>query len=558
MYIRIKTTPNSPKKSVQIVESQRFGNKVTQRIVRHVGTAMDEDELKRLQELAEYIKSKLETEKHPTLFAPEYLAEMAIESRREQTEKDEELTVELNQLREEQRVVIGIHEIYGQIYKELGFNYSLGYPQRVVSANKKLFEIVMARIANPSSKRESVNMLERDFGVQLSLQSVYEMMDRLTDERIEYIKSLSYKAAKQLYQEEIDVIFYDCTTLYFESFTEDELKQLGYSKDMKFNQSQVLLALLVTKDGLPIGYDLYPGSTFEGDTLVKAVERLESCYKISNLIFVADSAMLSDDNLKLLESLNKTYIVGARIKNTKNELKKQILDTSNYHSFSHTYSKSDDKETLAQFDLGGGRTLYVTYSQKRADKDKHDREKAVMKLKAKISKSKNPKELMSNYGYKKFIKIGGEATVLIDEEKMEESASWDGLHGIITNSKTFTAYDVIEHYHQLWQIEECFRITKHDLSVRPIYHWTPKRIKAHIAICFIALVCIRHLELRIHRQYKKMSPEAIRKELLHYQVSILKHLKTGQRYAIPSKTTTDLKKIYQIMGLKASEAPFKI
>jgi transposase len=556
MYIRIKTTPNSPKKSVQIVESQRYGDKVSQRIIRHVGTAMDEDELKRLRDLAEFIKSKLESERSPTVFLPEFLAEMAIEARKNYSE--EKLIVDLKHLREEQRIIIGIHEIYQQIYKELGFNYSLGYPQRVMAASKKLFQIVMARIANPSSKRESVKMLERDFGIQLSLQGVYEMMDKLTDERIESIKSLSFKAAQKLFQEEINVVFYDCTTLYFESFTEDEMKEFGYSKDMKFNQSQVLLALLVTTDGLPIGYDLYPGSTFEGDTLKKAVDRLEKNYKISNLIFVADSALLSDDNLKLLEGLNKTYIVGARIKNTKKELKYQILDSSNYQSFSHTYSKSDSKETLAQFDFGKGRKLFVTYSQNRAEKDRHDREKAVLKLKAKISKSKSPKELISNYGYKKFIKIQGEASLLIDEEKMEQAALWDGLHGIITNSKTLTASNAIEHYHQLWQIEECFRISKHDLSVRPIFHWTPNRIKAHIAICYMALTCIRYLELRVKRQYKKMSPEAIRKELLHNQISILKHIKTGQRYAIPSKTTTDLKKIYQIMGLKTSEVPYKM
>ena len=363
MYIRIKTTTNSPKKSVQIVESQRVDNRVTQRIIRHIGTAMDDDELKRLRDLAEYIKSKLESERSPTVFAPEFLAEMAIEARENNSE--EELIVDLKQLREEQRIIIGIHEIYQQIYKELGFNYSLGYPQRVMAASKKLFQIVMARIANPSSKRESVKMLERDFGIQLSLQGVYEMMDKITDERIEYIKILSFKAAQKLFQEEINVVFYDCTTLYFESFTEDEMKEFGYSKDMKFNQSQVLLALLVTTDGLPIGYDLYPGSTFEGDTLEKAVVRLEKNYKISNLIFVADSALLSDDNLKLLEGLNKTYIVGARIKNTKKELKSQILDSSNYQSFSHTYSKDDSKETLAQFDFGKVRKLYVTYSQSR-------------------------------------------------------------------------------------------------------------------------------------------------------------------------------------------------
>lgn len=557
MYVRIKTTPNSPKKSVQIVASERVGNKVSQRIVRHVGTALDEDELKRLKELAEYIKSKLESDTQPMIFSPETMAEMAIEGRKKLTQ-DKELPVDLKKLREEQRVIVGIHEVYQKVYDEIGFHRCLGQPQRVVESHRKLFHTVMARIANPRSKRESVNMLEKDFGVHLSLQGIYEMMDKINEEKIEYIKDLSYQAAKKIFPEPINVVFYDCTTLYFESFIEDELKKNGYSKDMKFNQPQVLLALMVTTHGLPIGYELFPGSTFEGDTLEQAITIIENKFEIKNVIFVADSALLSDDNLKLLEKLGKTYIVGARIKNTSNVLKEQILDKSNYHSFTHTFSKEDNTETHATFDYGENRTLYVTYNQSRAEKDRYDREKNITKIKNKLSKSKNPKSLISNYGYKKYIELEGESKIIINEQKMIEDAKWDGLHGIVTNSTTFTASDVVSYYHGLWQIEECFRISKHDLKVRPIFHWTPKRVKAHIAICFIALVCVRHLEYRIATQYKKLSPEVIRNELIHIQVSILKHIDTSDRYVIPSKVSLNQRKIYQIMGMKLSDIPFKI
>ncbi|MGC8651594.1 MAG: IS1634 family transposase, partial [Minisyncoccia bacterium] len=211
-----------------------------------------------------------------------------------------------------------------------------------------------------------------------------------------------------------------------------------------------------------------------------------------------------------------------------------------------------------EIELAENKRLIVSYSPKRAEKDKHDREKAVMKLKEKIGKSKNPASLISNYGYKKYLKIEGQTKVELDEEKLAKSAAWDGLHGIITNKKDITAKEILDYYHQLWQIEENFRISKHDLRIRPIYHWSPKRVKAHIAISFMALVCIRHLEYRVKRQYKKLSPEVIKNQLLHSQCSIVKDITTNKKYCLPSKTTRELKKIYQTVGKKIDSVPFEI
>ncbi len=135
MFIRIKATPNSPKKSVQIVESIHNGANVRQKIVRHIGTALSDDELQKLKELAECVKAKLETESQPNLFAPEEIAQMVIEAKK--TKDDNPINVDLKKLREEQRIIIGIHEVYGQIYNELGFQYTLGSPKRKVSSSKE-------------------------------------------------------------------------------------------------------------------------------------------------------------------------------------------------------------------------------------------------------------------------------------------------------------------------------------------------------------------------------------------------------------------------------------
>jgi len=551
MFVRIKSNKNSPHKSVQIVESVRDNGKVRQRIVRHVGTAYNDIELVKLKDLAEHIKSNMEHEQQPRLFEPETLAEVAIE-KRNQSQKEDKLPVDLKKLRHQQDIITGIHDIYGQIYKELGFNKLL--TSRYKAAENMMFQLVMARIANPDSKKASVENLAKDFGCDLSLSGVYRMMDLMNESVIEKIKKISLEQAISLFHEEITAIFYDCTTLYFESFREDgELMNNGFSKEHKHNQPQVILALLTTTNGMPIGYDLFEGSMFEGHTLSTAIERLKIKYLLKRIIFTADAAMLSDENQKLLEKYDIEYILGGRIKNTSKKIQKQILDVSNY-----TNVNNNNFDRIREFEINTHKKIIITYSQKRADKDKKDREKALAALMKKLKKSKNPTSMISNKGYSRYLSIEGEASIVLNEEKIKNSEAWDGLHGIVTNVKSMSNEEIVQHYHQLWLIEETFRISKHDLRFRPIYHWTPRRIHSHIAICFMALVCVRHLVYRVNLQYQKMSPESIQNQLLHIKISILKHLQSQKLYAVPSKITPEVEHIYAIMKQKISDVPYAI
>jgi hypothetical protein len=204
MFVRTKSTPNSPRKTVQIVESVRDGDKVRQKIVRYVGVAMDDKELKKLLELAEYIKSKIEYERTSTLFSPEEMARMTIESRARK-EEEEAIPVNLRELKEEQRVITGIHKIYGKIYSELGFESIFTKSEQ--NTVRILYNIVMALIANPSSKRMSVMQLERDFGVSIPLQKVYRMMDKLDEAKSQAIQDCAFQATNSLLKGKIDVIF---------------------------------------------------------------------------------------------------------------------------------------------------------------------------------------------------------------------------------------------------------------------------------------------------------------------------------------------------------------
>jgi len=279
-------------------------------------------------------------------------------------------------------------------------------------------------------------------------------------------------------------------------------------------------------------------------------------YTIDEVIFVADSGLISHKNIGNLHDNNVSFIMGARIKNQNKKITEQILDKSGYQLI-------DDKQTekglkYKQISISEHFTMTATYSPKRAEKDKYEREKAIETLKQKLMKSKNPKGLLSNFGYKKFIKVEGEAKIEIDETKLKEAQKWDGLKGIVSNTKKLSPLQQIAHYAGLWQVEETFRISKHDVKMRPIYHWTDKRIQAHIAICFMALSCMRFAEYEVAARYKKISPLEIRRQLKQVQTSILKDKSTGKLYALPSKIQEDAYKILKLYDIKHTTTPYEI
>lgn len=550
MFVRVKTTPNSPRKAVQLVESVRSGNTVRQKIVRHVGIAMDEDELVKLKDLAEVVKAKLEADTQPELFRPEDVAEQVIAARQHQDEAP--LHVNLKALRETQRLVSGIHAVYGAVYEALGLDRLLP-AWRYRASHKALFHNVMARLANPDSKRASVRALEGDFGVQLSLPQVYRMMDLLDATRIAHLNALAGEQARALLGGPLRVLFFDCTTLYFESFTEDDLKQPGYSKDARFKECQVLLALAVTETGLPVRYTVLPGTTFEGHSLIPVVKALQTDCEAEDAVVVADRGMLSEDNLKALEDAGLHYIVGARLKSLSKAARTQVLDDGRYETLA-------DADGLRVLDIShDSRRLVVGYAPARAEKDRRDRDQAIAKLRKKLAKSNNPKDLLNNYGYKKYLKVDGESTLSVNPDKLAEAQRWDGLHGVITNlPKATTTTTILNQYRGLWQVEDTFRVSKHDLKVRPVYHWTPRRIQAHIAIAFMSLLCVRHLQYRMTLQARPVSPEAIRNALVHVQHSVLAHQQTHRRYVIPSAISETGRQLYKVMGLTHSTTPYEL
>jgi len=380
---------------------------------------------------------------------------------------------------------VGPELIFGRLFDEIGFD----------AIPEPLFrDIVIARLAYPTSKLKTVDYLYRYQGKTVSPDSIYLFLDRLNAQYADQAQEIAYKHSTRILKA-INVVFYDMTSLYFEAEDEDDLRRIGFSKDGKFQNPQIMLGLLVGRGGYPIGYDIFEGNTFEGKTLLPVLERIARQYDFGKPVVVADAAMLSNDNLDALDRQEYPFIVAARIRNESQTMQETILERcAGLRNGQHIEIEHEAE-----------RRLIVTYSDKRAKKDAHNRERGLQRLRKRVRSSRLTKENLNRRGYNKYLKLTGEVTVEIDESKIEQAAKWDGLKGYLTNTE-LSADDVIGNYGQLWQIERAFRISKTDLRIRPIYHRRRRRIEAHVLVAFVAYTIYKELERRLTAAGLSISP----------------------------------------------------
>ena len=552
MFIRVKTTPNSPRKSIQIVEAIRVGDKVKQKIVHHVGIALDEREEQKLKdyglELIAKIAAQREQEsQQQSLFEAshsERINSLKSKAGRPARKKIEDILppsqVTLDDIVEEKRIVEGVHDIAGAMFDEMYQDLFKGK-----RSYELLRDVVLSRLVYPCSKRRTQEKLAKHFDKQHSLEMIYWMMDQVFP-KIGDIKRMTFEKTKMLFPEKVDLILFDVTTLYFESVQVDELRNYGYSKDHRFNTTQIVLALATNQDGLPVGYELFEGNKAEVGTLSAAIESWKKLFKIDSVCFVGDRAMFSKANIQLMESMKYKYIIAAKLKALPDKLKADVLDESHYKPS----VLNDELAWIGEFSYQDQR-LIVSYKSRRAMKDMKDRQHVLDKVNKTIGKKGHPKKLITNQGVKNFVTVNDDATVALDENKVANSAQWDGLHGIITNIPDDSPESLISRYAKLWVIEESFRVNKHTLRMRPVFHWAPHRIHAHIAICYMTFSVLRHLQYRINLT-QKISIDTILDELMNVQASIYVHKKTKDRYRLPGSFSNDARKIYKAFGLERS------
>lgn len=457
MFVRQK--PNrSGSVSVQVIDkSSGF------RLVKTIGSARDPEELSRLVELGELFIAR--RRKQYSLFPAE--------------QHDSAVVLDFVQTLQNASIrTVGPELIFGRLFDEIGFG----------AIPEELFrDIVVARLVYPTSKLKTVDYLYRYRGRTVSVQSIYRFLDRLNAQYSRQAQEIAFQHSRKILRQ-IQVVFYDMTSLYFEAEDEDDLRKIGFSKDGKFQNPQILLGLLVGEQGYPIGYDIFEGNTFEGKTLLPVLKGIQERYGFGKPVVVADAAMLRKENLDELDAQQYPFIVAARIRNESQAMQEEILRRC-----------SGLKEGLCiELPHEKDRRLIVAYSDRRARKDAHNRQRGLAQLRKRVGSGRLNKEYLNNRGYNKFLKLTGEVMVEIDESKVQQAARWDGLKGYLTNTD-LPSKEVIENYGHLWQVEKAFRISKTDLRIRPI--------EAHVLVAFVAYTIYKELERRLNLAQVPISPQ---------------------------------------------------
>lgn len=405
----------------------------------------------------------------------------------------------------------GADLILDRVFDNVGFN----------RIEDEIFrKLVKARLSYPASKAATVEYLKNHFDEDVSLSKIYRYLDRLSDSQHQIAQDISVEHTRRILGGHIGVLFYDVTTLYFEADYEDELRRTGFSKEGRHKNPQIILGLLVSIDGYPLAYCIHEGNKYEGHTMLPVVTEFVRKYRLEDFIVVADSGLMNNDNIVELESNGYKYIIGAKIKNESKKIKEWILEQP----------KVDCR--MAEYAKGNGQRLLVGYTDDRARKDAYNRDKGIRRLEKAYRRGNLTKANINKRGYNKFLTMDGDVKVTINYEKLEEDARWDGLKGYLTNTG-IPSEQVYAAYHNLWNVERAFRISKSKIEIRPMFHFTRRRIEAHVCICFVALKVYKELERLLKRSDIRMSVDKV---LALAQTIVTIQIRLSQNKEVLTKT----------------------
>ena len=458
--LHIRTTKTgSSSTAVQVV---RYSSGKTI-IIKHIGSASDKSELKLLKHQAEDFVEKF-TGQQSLFTSSDTQGENKIIQSRYARSAGFKYTL--------------LHQLFTHLFHVFTFD-DLGKPL--------LTDLVMARIVNPSSKLAAITYLKEMFDISHSETQIYRELPSFADLKEEVEKKILAFAKKHL-NFNFTVVFYDVTTLYFETFKEDKenFKKPGFSKDNKFNQPQIVIGLIVNQDGFPVSCDVYAGNTFEGHTLIPSLTAFKKKHKVKNLTVIADAAMISLANVEALIKNQINYIVGARISNLSDDLIQEISGKLNMVDGA-SYRLTTERGILI-----------CDFSKKRYWKNKNEMEEQLLKARKYEGRADTlPRKI-------KFLKNLTKTKTVINEELIGKTKLLLGVKGYYTDLDKETNETIIKQYHNLWHVEKSFRMAKTDLQTRPIYHFKNKAIQSHILICFMALAVGTYMELSTKKSLQKI------------------------------------------------------
>lgn len=413
------------------------------------------------------------------------------------------------------------------VYKKIWNDFGLDKILASISSKTKIsyclsdaaFLMVLSHLLSPSSKLSCYNSQHRYQAISaVDLNSIYRSLDILADSK-ETIEEKIFDTNRNLFNLDVDIVFYDVTTFSFSSVRPDGLKDYGFSKAAKPAKVQVVMGLIVDSFGRPVGYELFSGNTFDGKILPAAIKALERRFGIRKVIIVADKGINSKLNLKDITDKGYSYIFAYRLKSAPEKIKEEVFkgsytdeasgpDTFKYRTFDYTHSfyHGSKKINLSQ-------KIIITYSEARAKKDRIDRERQVEKAQALLNDISKIKA-SNRRGAKKYISQDAtDINYFLDTDAIEKDKAFDGYYAIATDKKDITCLDAIDAYHNLYKIEHSFRLMKSNLEVAPIFVWTPKRIAGHFVVCFLAFLLERHLEYKLYKNNIAASADKIRDAL---------------------------------------------
>jgi transposase len=461
MFIRKKQN-TSGSVSIQVIQKVNGRNK----ILKILGSATTQQEIEKLLN-----------------FARQEIERLSAQSKLFVSESDAAIEQAFAVLNNANIRTLGPEIIFGRIYDYIGFG----------AIDEELFRhLVIARLAFPLSKLKTIDYLYRYQGTSLDIDAVYRFLDKLNDKLKPQVEQIAFAHTKRVLNDNISVVFYDMTTLYFEASDEDDLRKTGFSKDGKHQCPQIYIGLLVGLGGYAIGYDIFEGDIYEGHTLIPFIEKISLKFNLDRPVVVADAGLLSNDNITAMEANNYEYILGARLKNETEKIKSKILKNKFIDGTTISLKKTENTRII------------VNYSAARASKDAYNRKRGLTRLEKQVKSGKLTKSNINNKGYNKYLKLKGNVVIEIDYDKYNHGQVWDGLKGYVTNTK-LKNNDVIENYKNLWHIEKAFRMSKTDLRIRPIYHRLRNRIEAHICISFTAYCIYKELERVLYEEKSTLS-----------------------------------------------------
>lgn len=361
------------------------------------------------------------------------------------------------------------HQVLSKVAGHCGF-HALGDPL--------LLDLAIIRLVEPTSKLRSLRLLEEYFGIHHARRSFYRRLPLMAAQK-ERVQEIAVHHAKDTLCDELSLVLYDVTTLYFETFTADELRIPGFSKDNMAQQPQVVVGRLVTRTGFPLGFEVFPGNTFEGKTMLPVLEAFTAKHGVRTPTVVADAAMLSQELLAEVTKRGMSYIVAARLAGSSKALIEQV-------------SSALGQQHGRTIRLPGPHgDMVCSFSLKRYKKDMHTLDKAIAKAELLVGKGEPGKRA-------KFVKTKAKEGYQLDKDRIDRARLLLGVKGYCTNipEAQLDNASVIARYHDLWHVEKAFRMAKSDLAARPLFHFSAEAIRVHLLICFIALAMARSMEVK--------------------------------------------------------------